>query len=677
MHNAVEEHMKSIRASVKRLWDVRDFKALNEQLAANERADKAFCGYEEIYSSEWSRDIRQTVETEIECIAATARLYLHGKSEEEAEAKMKDFALQLIYLGRILDDLPRFKDFCRQKMSGLLDTCHEQGSWGYCFLFKLGMLLGQGKVGDLDKEGKVISEDDRIGKTIVSEFKHFKARPPYLECCPRRLRGAVWGRIGWVGWGDAFGRPVSSLINDSLPSTRLTLNPPDWQDVTTMVWNEEVTQKGVDAVVEEACGWHVCNQLRREVLLEKKALIEGFKLYEKEYSRCFDSWRAGRLHLDELSRQTIDAAAAVKPGSSQNWSAELVNLLPKLVACVFCYFTICKSGESYSRLVEQQDKFDGDDGVTSMNMDNVLLKPHSTQVLTVLQMLGYGNRGSSIGCLQHQLMQIRTGEGKSIILGACSVVLSLLGFCVRCVCYSEYLSQRDYALFYDLFDGFDVLDRVTYSTITQYSEDVTKRKGDIRALTKALLHGQSLAAASAPLVGSTSGHASGAASSVVATSAAVSSKRKKQGAVNAMRAHSSLHSPHTNAKEILLVDEVDVFFGKDFYGQTHNQVVEVDVPEAVALLRAVWRLRTAEGRAVGYGGLLRRAKSSPEYAAVLRRFPEWNDVIERETQAMCADVQCFDDPKPHYDRGLDRLGYKVMDGIEYEGVVYRYRTAFA
>ena len=65
---------------------------------------------------------------------------------------MKDFALQLIYLGRILDDLPRFKDFCRLKLSGLLDSCHEQGSWGFSFLFKLGMILGQGKVGELDKE---------------------------------------------------------------------------------------------------------------------------------------------------------------------------------------------------------------------------------------------------------------------------------------------------------------------------------------------------------------------------------------------------------------------------------------------------------------------------------------------------------------------------------------------
>jgi len=89
----------------------------------------------------------------------------------------------------------------------------------------------------------------------------------------------------------------------------------------------------------------------------------------------------------------------------------------------------------------------------SMDPKKVLLKPHATQVLTVLQMLGYGKVGANEQ-LQCQLMQIRTGEGKSIILGGCSIVLALLGFRVRCACYSDYLSQRDYELFRKVFEGF-------------------------------------------------------------------------------------------------------------------------------------------------------------------------------------------------------------------------------
>ena len=45
------------------------------------------------------------------------------------------------------------------------------------------------------------------------------------------------------------------------------------------------------------------------------------------------------------------------------------------------------------------------------------------------------------------LMQIRTGQGKSIILGACSMLLALLGFSVSSVCYSEYLSDTAFCFF--------------------------------------------------------------------------------------------------------------------------------------------------------------------------------------------------------------------------------------
>lgn len=44
-------------------------------------------------------------------------------------------------------------------------------------------------------------------------------------------------------------------------------------------------------------------------------------------------------------------------------------------------------------------------------------------------------------------MQIKTGEGKSIILGMMSLLLSLMGNDVYCVCYSTYLSSRDFESF--------------------------------------------------------------------------------------------------------------------------------------------------------------------------------------------------------------------------------------
>ena len=77
-------------------------------------------------------------------------------------------------------------------------------------------------------------------------------------------------------------------------------------------------------------------------------------------------------------------------------------------------------------------------------------------------------------------MQIKTGEGKSVILGVLSLVLSLLGNKVNCVCYSEYLKTRDYNDFKELFEAFDVTDLVSYGTFSEISENLINEKGNMR-----------------------------------------------------------------------------------------------------------------------------------------------------------------------------------------------------
>lgn len=48
---------------------------------------------------------------------------------------------------------------------------------------------------------------------------------------------------------------------------------------------------------------------------------------------------------------------------------------------------------------------------------------------------------------KNQLIEILTGEGKSITLGVCSIIFALLGYTVDVVCYNKYLSKRDYKSF--------------------------------------------------------------------------------------------------------------------------------------------------------------------------------------------------------------------------------------
>lgn len=70
------------------------------------------------------------------------------------------------------------------------------------------------------------------------------------------------------------------------------------------------------------------------------------------------------------------------------------------------------------------------------------------------------------------MIEILTGEGKSIVLGVLSIVLAKLGYNVKCVCYSEYLSTRDRDSFEDLFVKFEVLNFIQYNTFVNLCEIV-------------------------------------------------------------------------------------------------------------------------------------------------------------------------------------------------------------
>lgn len=74
-----------------------------------------------------------------------------------------------------------------------------------------------------------------------------------------------------------------------------------------------------------------------------------------------------------------------------------------------------------------------------------LFKPHAGQIFGIARLLGVDKmgqgQGSADNLFENHLVQILTGEGKSVILAVTSTVLALLGYKVDCACYSKYLSE--------------------------------------------------------------------------------------------------------------------------------------------------------------------------------------------------------------------------------------------
>lgn len=124
-----------------------------------------------------------------------------------------------------------------------------------------------------------------------------------------------------------------------------------------------------------------------------------------------------------------------------------------------------------------------------------------------------------------------------------------------------------------------------------------------------------------------------------------------------------------NQNEILLVDEVDVFFGKDFYGQTYNQVTYLSTPEIISIIKKIWNMRANRPTLSVISG-------SQEYRSLISQFSSWGFLIDNEIKLMCSQVNSFNKPAYEYNNQLDLVGYLEHDSVSYSKS-YGYRTVFA
>jgi predicted GTPase len=289
------------------------------------------------------------------------------------------------------------------------------------------------------------------------------------------------------------------------------------------------------------------------------------------------------------------------------WNAELRAKIPKLMAYIFVIWTLKNSHHYFDAYgVEERDKY--------------LLQPHAAQVVSIFRMFGIGD---SSELLTNNLVQIGTGEGKSVTLAVTASVLAMLGIDVSCACYSEYLSRRDYDEFKQIFEHLGVLEHIHYGTFNKLCEDVINQDGDVRKRVEGLIAGRP-------------------------------------------EAENSSVFAHRRPR-VLLIDEVDVFFNKDFYGNLYSPGASLRDEAIVQLINLIWQERASR---LSFHNI----KARPEFIACCNKFKGWEFLIQEAVKDMLIDVANFE--SHDYIVHQNKIAYKEQDGLSYN-VVYGYKTLFA
>jgi energy-coupling factor transporter ATP-binding protein EcfA2 len=255
-------------------------------------------------------------------------------------------------------------------------------------------------------------------------------------------------------------------------------------------------------------------------------------------------------------------------------------------------------------------------------------KPHPVQVLSILRILKADHPfdstymevfmdGLGFTPLGNQLLQIGTGEGKSVTLAMTACIFALLGYDVHCSCYSEILSERDKIAFNQLFTVLGLSElRIQYGTFNKLAEGFINQNGDMR---ERII-------------------------SVIKTSRVPQSKR----------------SP--SRPSILLVDEVDVFLNPSFFCMTYNPIAGLAHPAISELFYFIWT--STKDASFSFDTL----KTQKEYQACINAFPHWVFFIERESKEVIEDafvVRNNQHVAHFWNEKINKVGYKVNDTYSY------------
>jgi hypothetical protein len=236
--------------------------------------------------------------------------------------------------------------------------------------------------------------------------------------------------------------------DDATIAQQLLSDHPCFDGANNALTNIKTAKQGIDYVVREL-------KLAGDAGTQLKTMYESF---QAEYDTLVDRGRVDLRRSGTASdylRQLAASAREVAHGFSFDYAEQV----SALTAHIFAYWTL-HNAKGLALVSEEGD-----------GLRDHLKKPHAPQVVAIWTLLNCAGM-SDVQELQNHLVELKTGEGKSIVLGIAAIVLALFECDVSCVCYSSYLSDRDFSDFESMFHDFGVADRVHYGTLQNLCERI-------------------------------------------------------------------------------------------------------------------------------------------------------------------------------------------------------------
>ena len=387
--------------------------------------------------------------------------------------------------------------------------------------------------------------------------------------------------------------------------------------------NTQTAARDIDFILDNLR----CRQSNGQIVTADDELREKLKKeydsFTQIYSGVLDKYLSPELdfnvnaekHLSDLKKELETLIKTAKDGlddrNSDPFAEQRVKeVIPYVLAYLFAIWTL-RDSKAYFSNSDDQDR-------------NVLKKPHAAQVVAIFLKL---NIAGEHGVINH-LTEVLTGEGKSIVVAVQAACTALLGYDQECVCYSQYLSVRDEADFDPFFKFLGVKQHIRYGTFNHLLEQQVNRKGDLRALMRARLLGETL-------------------------------PEEKQSS--------------SDRKTILSIDETDVFFSEAFYGSLYQPMITLQFDEMTQLINMIWDKHCKKQALT-----LDMLKATQEYEACLDKMKQYQQLLENSVHNMLIDLGGYQKDQGHNYELSERghIIYAYQDGTS-DKITKGYLTLWA
>jgi len=445
---------------------------------------------------------------------------------------------------------------------------------------------------------------------------------------------------------------------------------------------------GIDKVLEKI----ECENLKltndditgRNTVLDKKRLQE----FHKKYSKNFDDYLRRNLNNSKEGSKFESLLNSLKLKIPKNikhsqtkimWNRDMITDIPEILAIISVIWTLM-----FSKYYFEISSYERDDKYLKM--------PHTSQIVAVFCLLCADSESYRI---INNLIEIGTGEGKSIVLALTAAILALYGFKVSVVCYSSNLSSRDYNEFLPFFQILNISDNIYYGDFNDVGQNFINQNGDIRDLTKKIVFSNADWEKSSMTDSFRSSNSNNyldyetsknISSSKQNNNNNNSNKQVFDSNVNDLDGEEELDGLMPFKPNILLIDEVDVFFSKRFYGNQYipsfkyqheyiNDLFDFIWGKRFLLLNFEKNLNYKTEKFERYTQFRKELEETKEFKKCQTLFSTCKELLNEAIKDILDDLTEYKS-HPIYEIENDKIAYREQDKYVYN-ITYRYKTTFS